>query len=607
MAFSYVKYTGDGANRTFVVPFKYLDRRHVSVKVDGVNVAFSWLSSNSVQLNSTPTQGAVVEVRRKTPNVTPLVDFVDGATITERDLDLLAYQNLYLNQETADFGEELTEEVGGAAANIMVKVDQALASAASTENLADQAYTRAFNAEQFVVSVNGDVQTAKTEAIAAAADATTKAAQATASQTAAAASATTATTKATEASTSAAAAALSASQAAAAANFNPNDFYLRTELDPMLAAKANASHNHSISDVTGLQTALDAKAATSHTHAISGVTGLQAALDGKLATTGTASASARWATPRTITVSGNVTGSVTIDGTADVGMSLTVADNSHAHTIGNVTGLQTALDDKAALSHTHSVSQVTGAVATADKATNAEATAGTNDSKWMTPARTKDAIDALVQASGYKSFTRFAASTTWTVPAGVTEALFIVIGGGGGGGSYQSVGGYTGGNGGKGGLSIGRSTTLTPGASLTVTVGAGGGISGNGGSSSFSGISATGGGGGQGGTSSANGTSGSAGAGSGGFLNGSLDTYLSVEAIFHFLANQLAFGTFTSARVGFHNYVGRSEFRSGGSGTGGIAYDTSNTNTFHPGARGTGGTSSNASSGGVGGSVWILW
>jgi len=47
------------------------------------------------------------------------------------------------------------------------------------------------------------------------------------------------------------------------------------------------SHNHNISDVSGLQTALDSKqisgsyAALSHTHAISSVSGLQLALDGK--------------------------------------------------------------------------------------------------------------------------------------------------------------------------------------------------------------------------------------------------------------------------------------------------------------------------------------
>ncbi|MGJ3630110.1 hypothetical protein AB5I41_30930 [Sphingomonas sp. MMS24-JH45] len=50
-----------------------------------------------------------------------------------------------------------------------------------------------------------------------------------------------------------------------------------TAVQTALNGKANASHTHVISDVTGLQTALDGKAATSHTHTIAQVTGLQAA------------------------------------------------------------------------------------------------------------------------------------------------------------------------------------------------------------------------------------------------------------------------------------------------------------------------------------------
>lgn len=44
---------------------------------------------------------------------------------------------------------------------------------------------------------------------------------------------------------------------------------------------AAAAHNHTISDITGLQDALDGKAAASHTHSIANVTGLQTAIDGK--------------------------------------------------------------------------------------------------------------------------------------------------------------------------------------------------------------------------------------------------------------------------------------------------------------------------------------
>lgn len=48
-----------------------------------------------------------------------------------------------------------------------------------------------------------------------------------------------------------------------------------------LAGKANASHTHAQSDITGLASALAGKAASSHTHAQSDITGLETALAGK--------------------------------------------------------------------------------------------------------------------------------------------------------------------------------------------------------------------------------------------------------------------------------------------------------------------------------------
>ena len=44
---------------------------------------------------------------------------------------------------------------------------------------------------------------------------------------------------------------------------------------------ANAVHTHSISDVTGLNTAITGKADAVHTHLVGDVSGLQTALNGK--------------------------------------------------------------------------------------------------------------------------------------------------------------------------------------------------------------------------------------------------------------------------------------------------------------------------------------
>ena len=125
------------------------------------------------------------------------------------------------------------------------------------------------------------------------------------------------------------------------------------------------------------------------------------------------------------------------------------------------------------------------------------------DGSWTTP-------------SGYAgpNYQLFAASGTFTVPAGVTSVKVTCIGAGGG----ASVG--FGSQGGAGGCSSGV-YTVTPGAAITVTVGTGGAGVGNstngaaGGASSFGALlSATGGGG------AGNSVSGAAGVGSGGvFFN----------------------------------------------------------------------------------------
>jgi hypothetical protein len=62
------------------------------------------------------------------------------------------------------------------------------------------------------------------------------------------------------------------------------------------------------------------------------------------ALTGNASTSTTLQTARTITLGGDVSGSVSFNGSADVTITATVADDSHNHVIANVDGLQAALD-----------------------------------------------------------------------------------------------------------------------------------------------------------------------------------------------------------------------------------------------------------------------
>ena len=70
--------------------------------------------------------------------------------------------------------------------------------------------------------------------------------------------------------------------------------------------------------------------------------------------TGNAETASKWATPRKITYTGGATGSVTLDGSGNVSVSLTVQPEGHTHAVDQVSGLSAALMEAApagALAH----------------------------------------------------------------------------------------------------------------------------------------------------------------------------------------------------------------------------------------------------------------
>lgn len=78
---------------------------------------------------------------------------------------------------------------------------------------------------------------------------------------------------------------------------------------------------------------------------LDGVTGaIQTQLNGKLSTSGNAASASKLNTARTITLGLDCSGSVSFDGSQNVTLNVTVNDDSHAHVIGNVDGLQAQLD-----------------------------------------------------------------------------------------------------------------------------------------------------------------------------------------------------------------------------------------------------------------------
>jgi len=150
------------------------------------------------------------------------------------------------------------------------------------------------------------------------------------------------------------------------------DLVRKSQVDSALAAKANTSHTHAVSDVTGLQTALDGKAAASHTHTASQIS--DSTLAGRALLTGADAAAQRTALGL---------------GSAATQASSAFAAATHGHSVADVTGLQTALDGKAPLA----------SPALTGTPTAPTAMAGTNTTQVATTAFVAAAMAALIDAA----------------------------------------------------------------------------------------------------------------------------------------------------------------------------------------------------------------
>ena len=111
-----------------------------------------------------------------------------------------------------------------------------------------------------------------------------------------------------------------------------SDLVRKSQLDTLLSGKANNSHTHGLSEVTGLQASLDGKAAVSHGHGADEIT--DSTLAGRALLTAADVPAQR---------------SLLGLGTAALMNSTAFAAATHGHAIAEITGLQTALTAKAPL------------------------------------------------------------------------------------------------------------------------------------------------------------------------------------------------------------------------------------------------------------------
>ena len=115
--------------------------------------------------------------------------------------------------------------------------------------------------------------------------------------------------------------------------------------------------------------------------------------------TGTVSGNAGSATvletARTISLGGDLSGSASFNGSANISITATVADDSHNHTIANVDGLQTALNTKYESGSNVSLGTVASGAITITNATNSGGTARNIYQSTSTPSGSDGAVGDL--------------------------------------------------------------------------------------------------------------------------------------------------------------------------------------------------------------------
>ena len=202
---SIINYVADGSTSTFQIPFNFIDRAHVVVTVDGTTITPTFINDAQLSISPTPTSGLKITVKRETP-VGALVDFTDGSTLFEADLDLAHKQNRFIAEESSDRADSAIDTLNANITNI---------NTVATDTVAINTVSGSITNVNTVATNMAEVLLADTNA----ATATTKASEASVSATASEASKVISVTKAGEASASAASA-LASKNAAATSETN---------------------------------------------------------------------------------------------------------------------------------------------------------------------------------------------------------------------------------------------------------------------------------------------------------------------------------------------------------------------------------------------------
>ena len=184
--------------------------------------------------------------------------------------------------------------------------------------------------------------------------------------------------------------------------------------------------------LTGTPTAPTATAGTNTTQ-VATTAFVTTAVANKTSVSGNAGTATKLATAKTIALSGDVSGSADFDGSEGITITATVADDSHNHVIGNVDGLQTALNAKApsaspTLTGTPKAPTATAGTNTTQIATTAFVTAAVSTAESSAKSYIDTKVANLVNSAPETLDTLGELATALSENIDVTSALNSAIG-----------------------------------------------------------------------------------------------------------------------------------------------------------------------------------
>ena len=112
MANTKAEYVGDGVTDTFAIVFPRISDTHVEVYVNNIQLTtpnFWSVQGGNVVFVTPPGDQALIRIQRNTDVNNRLVDYNDGAVLTEEELDLDSKQAFYLAQEVKENYSDLIE------------------------------------------------------------------------------------------------------------------------------------------------------------------------------------------------------------------------------------------------------------------------------------------------------------------------------------------------------------------------------------------------------------------------------------------------------------------------------------------------------------------